>query len=94
MHSFKHASDQKGGSFFYEENGKKLAEMIYIMTDAKKMIIEHTEVDDSLTGKGIGKKLLAELVAYVRAKNIKVTPLCPFARATLKKAEEWQDVLL
>jgi hypothetical protein len=94
MQSFKHSSNEKGGSFYYEENGRKLAEMFYVMSDDKKMIIEHTEVDDSLKGKGIGKKLLAELVSYVRANEIKVTALCPFAQATFKKAKEWQDVLL
>ncbi len=57
------------------------------------MIIEHTEVDDSLKGQVSGKKLLEELVNYVRANQIKVIPICPFANATLKRTKEWQDVL-
>lgn len=57
------------------------------------MIIEHTDVDASLKGKSIGKKLLGELVEFARAKQIKVLPLCPFANATFQKTKAWQDVL-
>jgi uncharacterized protein len=88
-----HSHDGKGGSFYYEPKGYRLAEMVYVMAGAGTMIIEHTDVDDSLRGQGAGKQLLEALVNYVRANNIKVIPLCPFAKATLTKIKEWQDVL-
>lgn len=88
-----HEFDGRKGAFFIENEGKHLAEMVYVMAGDTKMIIEHTEVDDSLRGQGIGKKLQAELVAYVREKGIKVVPLCPFAKATFDKVTEWQDVV-
>jgi uncharacterized protein len=91
--NIKHDKTEKGGSFYYEENGVRLAEMAYVMSGEKTMIIEHTEVDDSLKGQGVGKQLLGELIDYVRAERIKVIPLCPFANATFKKTKEWQDVL-
>lgn len=93
MGNMVHSKTGKGGSFDYTVDGNKLAEMVYVMAGENKMIIEHTEVDDSLKGEGIGKKLLGELVDYVRANNIKVIPLCPFANATFKRTKEWQDVL-
>lgn len=88
-----HVADGKKGSFFYELNGTRMAEMAYVMAGEDKMIIDHTEVDEALKGQGIGKKLQAELVDYVRAHHIKVIPLCPFAKATFQKTPEWQDVL-
>jgi len=93
MTDIKHISDNKGGTFIYEKEGTKLAEMVYVMAGASKMIIEHTDVDESLKGKGIGKELLAALVNFSREKQIKVIPLCPFANATLNKTKEWHDVL-
>ena len=57
------------------------------------MIIEHTEVDESLKGQGIGIRLLEALVDYVRAEGIKVIPLCPFAKANFAKRSDLQDVL-
>lgn len=92
MSNIKHISTSPIGAFIYEIDGQKLGEMVYTMAGEKKMIIEHTEVDESLKGQGIGKKLQAELVGYVRAHDIKVIALCPFANATFKRMKEWQDV--
>jgi len=94
MDAIKHRQDGKGGAFYLERDGKQLAQMVYTMAGDRKMIIEHTEVDESLQGQGIGKKLQAELVDYVRANGIKVLPLCPFAKATFQRMKEWQDVLV
>lgn len=94
MGTIRHEQAGGKGSFYWEVEGKKLAEMVYTMAGEHKMIIEHTDVDDSLRGQGVGKKLLEALVNYVRANNIKVLPLCPFAKATFQKVAEWQDVLV
>lgn len=91
--NIQHQHSEKGGQFYYEENGRQMAAMVYVMVNPQKMIIEHTEVDDSMAGKGVGKLLLENLVNYVRTKGIKVIPLCPFANATFKRVKEWQDVL-
>lgn len=88
-----HQSDGRRGSFFLEEGDKRIAEMVYVMAGPKKMIIEHTEVDESLRGQGVGAKLLEALVDFVRKEEINVIPLCPFASATFKKRADLQDVL-
>lgn len=93
MNEIQHDFDGKNGSFFLEINGKKLARMDYVMAGEKKLIIEHTEVDDSLKGQGIGKKLLEKLVTFTRKEQILVMPLCSFAVAVFRKTPEWQDVL-
>lgn len=67
--------------------------MVYVMVGSSKMIIGHTEVDESLKGKGVGVKFLEVLVNFVREDNSKVIPLCPFAKTTFKKRVELQDVL-
>jgi hypothetical protein len=91
--TIKHKQEGKGGQFYYEQDGQQMAEMVYVMAGPDKMIIEHTEVNEALEGKGIGKELLHRLVEYVREKNIKVIPLCVFAKAVFKRTPEWQDVL-
>ena len=87
--------DDKGNpsGFFYEIDGVRLGEMVYHMKDPGTMVIEHTEVDDSLQGQGIGKKLLAQLVDFAREKDIKVISACTYANATFQRMKEWQDVL-
>lgn len=83
----------KKGMFYIEQDGKVLAEMVYTMSSPEKMIIEHTEVDDSLKGKNIGLQLFLYMVEYARTNNIKVVPYCPFTSAMFKKKPEYADVL-
>ena len=80
------------GSFFVEIDGVRKAEMTYSVAGTERIIIDHTDVDDSLRGTGTGLKLVEFAVAYVREKGIKLLPLCPFAKATLLKHPEWKDV--
>lgn len=81
------------GMFYVGQDGAVLAEMVYTMPSADKMIIEHTEVDESLSGKGVGKQLVYTAVEYARNNNIKIIPLCPFAKSVFDRVSEWQDVL-
>ena len=46
-----HKQLQGKGMFYVGQDGAILAEMVYTMAP-NKMIIEHTEVDESLEGKG------------------------------------------
>lgn len=80
------------GSFFIEQEGKRVAEMTYSIAGESRIIIDHTEVDDSLRGQGAGLQLVEYAVTYVRNKGIKMLPLCPFTKATLLKHPEWKDV--
>lgn len=82
------------GIFYVEQDGKILAELVYTKPSTDKMIIEHTEVNDSLGGKGVGKQLVHSAVEYSRTHEIKVIPLCPFAKVVFDKTAEYRDVLL
>ena len=83
----------KRGAFFIEENGEWLAEMTYSREGVRKMVIDHTEVDDALKGKGIGKHLVAAAVQYARKNNLLIKPTCPFVKSVMEKSEEYEDVL-
>ena len=81
------------GMFYVAEETEPLAEMTYTMAAANKMIIDHTEVSDELRGKNVGYQLVHTAVEYARANNIKIIPLCPFARSVFNKKSEFGDVL-
>ena len=59
---------------------------------ASKIIADHTEVDDSLRGMGVGIALVERLVADARNEAFTVVPLCPFVRAQSQRHPEWSDV--
>ncbi|MEI9810501.1 MAG: GNAT family N-acetyltransferase [Bacteroidota bacterium] len=81
------------GLFYVENNGNIMAEMVYTMPSADKMIIEHTEVSDELRGKMQVTSWYITAVEYARTHNIKIIPLCTFAHSVFKKKPEFADVL-
>ena len=88
-----HKDDGKKGMFYIEQNQQIVAEMTYVWAGDAKIIIDHTEVDESLNGKGIGKQMVEKAVNFAREKTIKIIPLCPFAKSVFDKVEEFKDVL-
>lgn len=88
-----HEENSNKGRFFYEVDGIQKAEMTYSQAGTDKIIIDHTEVDESLKGQGIGYKLVDASVRYAREKQLKILPLCPFVAAVFKKKSDYSDVL-
>lgn len=85
--------DSKKGTFYIEDNGQRIAEMVYVFSGEDMFIIEHTEVDPSQEGKGLGKLLVKEAVEWAREKDYKILPLCPYAKRIFDKTPEYADVL-
>jgi uncharacterized protein len=85
--------DGKTGMFFIEQEDGIVAELVYSWRGKDQIIIEHTEVDDVLKGKGAGKELVSKSVEFAREKGVKIVPLCPFAKSIIDKTKEFQDVL-
>jgi uncharacterized protein len=88
-----HIEHGSKGAFIIKMNNERLAEMTYSKAGDKLIIIDHTDVSDALRGKGAGKQLVHAAVEYARANQIKIIPLCPFAKAVFDKTPEFNDVL-
>ena len=69
-----------------------VGELTYSRMSATKIIADHTGVDDSLRGTGVGKALVERLVADARSGGFTVVPLCPFVKAQSRRHPEWADV--
>ena len=87
-----HNEDETMGKFFVEQDGELLAEMTYAK-EPGRMIIEHTEVDESLRGQNIGLQLVESGIEYAREQRLKIIPLCKFAKKVIEERAEFQDVL-
>ncbi|WP_294818279.1 GNAT family N-acetyltransferase [uncultured Flavobacterium sp.] len=86
-----HTDDGKKGQFMAVEGDAEAGLMTYVWAGEDKFIIEHTVGNPEF--KGVGMKLLEKAVAFAREKNIKIIPLCPFAKKMFEKKEEIRDVL-
>ena len=80
------------GRFYYTIDGAEKAIMTYSHAGSDKIIIDHTQVDESLQGQGIGYELVDAAVQYAREKELKIMPLCPFVNSVFKKKPEYTDV--
>lgn len=85
--------NEKNGFFYIDVNGNHEAMMTFVFAGENKIIIDHTEVKPGNEGKGFGKKMVVKAVEYARANNIKIIPLCPFAKSVFDKVPEFSDVL-
>jgi predicted GNAT family acetyltransferase len=85
--------NDKNGYFYIEVNGKTEAKMTFVFAGSDKIIIDHTEVNEGNNGKGYGKIMVTKAVEFAREKNIKIIPLCPFAKSVIDKTFEFQDIL-
>jgi len=85
--------NDKNGFFYIDIEGKNEAMMTFVFAGSDKIIIDHTEVKPNNEGKGFGKKMVVKAVEYARENNIKIIPLCPFAKSVFDKVPEFSDVL-
>jgi predicted GNAT family acetyltransferase len=88
-----HQSGDTKGEFFIEKEGSVVAKMTYSKLGSTQIIIDHTEVSDDMRGQDLGKALVEAGVEYARERGLKIIPLCPFAKATIEKDPDLQDVL-
>ena len=94
QYTVEHEEAASKGAFYIDKAGQRVAEMTYSRTNATMIIIDHTDVADSLRGEGVGRQLLDALVAWARGTGTKVLPLCPYAKAQFDKDPSIRDVLV
>lgn len=53
----------------------------------------HTDVDPKWEGHGVGSELVQSALDDLRARGLKVRPLCPFVAAFLERHPEYLDLV-
>jgi predicted GNAT family acetyltransferase len=85
-------ADASRGTFDLEIGGRKLGFLSYALDGADEMVVDYVQVDPSLRGQGMGEKLVRAAVDWARANGRKITPICSYARAVIKRTTEFHDV--
>jgi predicted GNAT family acetyltransferase len=92
MTKFTQEDNGKRGRFVLYDDEVFAGEITYAWSGEAKIIVDHTGVEKQFGGKGYGKLLVMKIVEFVREKNIKVVPVCPFAQKVFDRDESIQDV--
>ena len=83
----------KKGRFVIYENDEFAGEMTFTWAGKNKFIIDHTGVEEAFGGKGLAKQLVMAGVDFARKHDLKIIPLCPYAKKTFDRADSLSDVL-
>lgn len=85
---------KKGNLKFYigEDESNALAKITFIYKD-NNLVIEHTIVSDVLKGKGVARTLVDAVVAFAKEENLKIIPVCDYAKKVMTQDEAYKDIL-
>jgi predicted GNAT family acetyltransferase len=89
----RHITEPGGGYFMAENDGREAGRMTYTDAGGGKIMIDHTEVDPALQGRGVGRQMVMASVAFAREKGLKIVPLCSFAHGIFVRDPSIRDVL-
>jgi hypothetical protein len=73
--------------------GERRAGFIEYVSEPGVVVMVHTEVDPAFTGQGLGDRLVAGALDDLRARGMKLLPLCQFVRAYLRRHPQDGDLV-
>ena len=73
-------------------HGKHVGECEFVV-DGSVWSITHTGVDPAYGGRGIAKTLVLKVIEEARKQQVRINPVCSYARRMMEGKEEYCDVL-
>ncbi|WP_304175540.1 GNAT family N-acetyltransferase [Phenylobacterium aquaticum] len=86
-------SDLKDTGARYEMVEQGLTSWADYRRAGDRLFIDHVEAPVALRGTGASGRLMAALAADVRAKGLRITPICGYAAAWLRRSQAFGDLV-
>jgi predicted GNAT family acetyltransferase len=74
-------------------NREVVGEITYRTAPGVKVLL-HTKVDPAEEGHGVGNRLVGGALDDIRARSLRVVPVCPFVAAYLRSHPEQRDLIV
>ncbi len=75
-----------------DDSGAVIGEIRYVL-ELGAVTLVHTEVDPAFQGHGLAGELVQGAMNDLRARGLKVIPVCPYVRAWLRRHPEQADLV-
>jgi len=86
-------ADNPAANRYEAHLGDQVAAFSEYLVRPGRLVFTHTIVEPELEGRGIGSRLVREELDDARRRGLKVTPVCPFVRAYIRRHREYQDLV-
>lgn len=73
-------------------DGEKIGELSYSREEEGVITLDHTYVSPSYRGKGVAEELFYQAVEFARKENLRIIPVCSFAKAMFTKDKSIGDI--
>ena len=73
--------------------GDEVVGQIRYATEPGLVVLIHTEVAESVEGKGLGSVLVRGALDDLRARGLRIVPVCPFVAASVRRHPEYADLV-
>jgi predicted GNAT family acetyltransferase len=77
----------------YEMDEQGLTSWADYRRSGDRLYIDHVESPPALRGSGAAGRLMAALAADARSKSLRITPICGYAAAWLRRSKEFGDLV-
>ena len=77
----------------YEMDEEGLTSYADYRLQGDRLYVDYVFAPPALRGSGAAGRLMAALAADARAKGLKITPICGFAGAWLRRSHEFRDLV-
>ncbi len=74
------------------DDGQVVGEILY-RRYPDRIVLVHTEVPPALEGRGLAGRLVAGALEDIRARGLRVVPVCPFVRSYVQRHPEYEDLV-
>jgi predicted GNAT family acetyltransferase len=74
--------------------GERAGELVYRARGDDVIALLHTEVEPKLQHRGLGSTLVAGALDDVRARGLRVVPVCPFVAAYVNRHPPYGDLVV
>ncbi|MDP9490654.1 MAG: N-acetyltransferase [Actinomycetota bacterium] len=73
--------------------GGEVAGYVFYQQREDALILIHTEVAEEFEGKGVGSRLAAGTLDDIRARGLRIVPVCPFIKSYIERHPEYADLV-